>query len=110
MYPDKSLDFVRSVECSTRTTSVLLRLGVTSKEDIVLLTKTQVMRLPNAGIRTWREIAALQDDFRAACMTRISEAIKLCRKLTDAAAELPADHRVIVDANGEVSLYRRIGE
>lgn len=56
-------DIIRELELSVRASNVLRNSGlVETIEDFMALTKEQVMALPNAGVRTWKEIAAVQEN------------------------------------------------
>lgn len=50
-------DELDGLEFSTRTTNVLRMAGFTTRERIMKLTQNEVRALPNAGRKTWAEIA-----------------------------------------------------
>lgn len=55
--------FVDTIEVSVRCANVLAREGVKTYSEFMALTKPLVMSWGGAGIRTWREIEALQEVF-----------------------------------------------
>lgn len=57
-------DFVTSLEFSVRTSNCLRHIGVTTEEELLALTRTQVLSIQNAGVKTWNEIAEWQNYVR----------------------------------------------
>lgn len=53
--------FVENLELSVRTVNVLKNNGITTAEQFMKLTKTQVMGLKGLGAKSWREISEVQE-------------------------------------------------
>lgn len=57
--------FLEKIELSVRAANCLRRLNPgMSMEEFMMLTKPEVMRIKNAGVRTWREVAEVQASLR----------------------------------------------
>lgn len=60
------MTILKDLELSVRAHNVLLDYGkVHTLNDFLALTRAKVMSLPKAGVRTWNEIAHIQNALRA---------------------------------------------
>ncbi len=54
------METVSELELSVRTANVCRAAGIISIEDFLAITKTEFMKFPNAGVRSWSEVEKTQ--------------------------------------------------
>jgi hypothetical protein len=68
---------LHNVELSVRAHNVLRNAGYTTLGDLLDVTKAQVLALPHAGVKTWRELSELREclayDESESTGTRVAE-------------------------------------
>lgn len=74
---DKAKAFVNdTLELSVRAAAALVKLQVTDLDTFLRLEKEDVMRVPNAGIRTWNEIHEVQLSFQISAAERAFDRLR----------------------------------
>ena len=58
------MSIIDDLELSVRASNVLRKMGVETQEHLMALTRRAVLAQKNAGVRTWREVADIQQELR----------------------------------------------
>ncbi len=95
------MSFVDDLEMSVRSGNVLRRAEIKTASQLLALTKEEVLQMPAAGIRTWREVSEIQEVLR-----KETGPTTLWARFTTAVQDLNAfmeefpEHRVVLEGCG----------